>query len=158
MKMISDKDEVRRTGPVKGLPAGAAKDSRAEDYDGDDRKRVILAVAVTVTTLVIVAAWLVTLPMQLDGFRILDDDSVARWYVIREEVNQEAGGIQEQLDRLKSQLDEAAAGLENTSDRSDEAAGGVLIPTDIAGRLRNKIMGAGSINQTEQDATTQENE
>jgi len=158
MKRIFDKDEVRLTGTDKAPSVKAAKDGRTDDYDGDDRKRVILAVAVTATTLVIVAAWLLTLPMQLESFKILDDDSVARWYIIREEVDQEAGGIQEQLDRLKSQLDEAAAGLENTSDRNDTKADGALVPIEVAERLRDRIMGSGSINQTEQDATTQENE
>lgn len=149
MNRIFGKDE----GP---LPEFERPPRKPRHDEADDKKRAVLAVSVTAVTMVIVAAWLLTLPMQLDKFQILDDESVARWYVIREEMNEETGGLQAQLDNIKEQLDEAAGELKIASDRGDETGDGSIVPEDVAERLRAKIMESESINQNEQDATTQE--
>lgn len=157
MKRIFGKDDGQVVGVDGSLPVRGARQVRKEqEDDGLDNRRVVLAIAVTAVTLVIVAAWLLTLPMQLEKFHILDDESVARWYVIRDEVNADAGGFQEQLDQIKEQLDATAEELEITSELGNGSDADTLIPEEVAERLRAKIMEMESINQTEQDATTQE--
>jgi hypothetical protein len=118
-----------------------------------DKKRAVLAVSVTAVTLVIVAAWLLTLPMQLKQFKVLDSDSVARWYAVQDEIDAEGVTLQEQFDEIKSQMDQMAEDLElaSGSDEDDEED-----KLDLAERLRETILEKESIIETEQDATTQE--
>ncbi len=147
MDLQKEEEELRARTRVQG-----------EGYAPDDldRKRAVLAVAVTGVTIVIVAAWLLTLPMQLDNFQILDDDSVARWYVIQEDMENEGASIQQQLDQIRDQLEEAAGELDIASGTG--IGGDEMVPQDIAERMRTKLMELDSINQSEKDATTQEDQ
>ncbi|MEA3249129.1 MAG: hypothetical protein U9Q03_02105 [Patescibacteria group bacterium] len=149
--MIFGKDEGRLS-RAEGVP----RISRAR-HEEDEKKRAMLTVAVIAVTVVIVTAWLLTLPMQLRKFEILDNESVARWYVVREEMEGETGNIQEQLDKIKEQLDVAAGELEIASGLGiSEGDSGGLSAEGLAERLRAKLMEAESLNQNEQDATQED--
>jgi hypothetical protein len=149
MNMIFEKDDG-----LDSESGGTPRISRAQ-VEESEKKRVILTIAVVAVTVIIVTAWLLTLPMQLEKFEILDDESVARWHVIREEVDREAGTIQGQLDLIKEQIDIAATELEITSGRGNSDESGVSA-AEMADILRKKMMEAESNNETEKDATQEE--
>ena len=80
-------------------------DRRKDDGLSEDGRRVAMIVAVALTMVFVVGAWLWLLPSQLGGFSDAGSgDGQADWKSMRDSLGDEATDFRESLDTLSSRM------------------------------------------------------
>lgn len=103
--------------------------------DNQHSQRLALLVAMTVSMAIIIGAWLLVLPYQLQQNQLLSDEELNRWQEVQAEVNSQTEDFRETLEAFNT--DTAQQPTEAKMQDSNNDAGHV--PPEVVDRLRIKL-------------------
>lgn len=112
---------------------------KRETFSGEDEshKRAKLVVAVTVTTLFIVAAWIMLLPYQLKEMEFMSEEDKQQWEKVQNETENKEVQLREALNQVHEKYDSLEGRYQEGS--KTEPIENSRVPEDVVKKLRDKI-------------------